>query len=206
MAILSNRMSKGSPEGPKHNSGRIHPNLDQPKRDTALTQDPGFRPEESGPRALRDALGRYASGVAIVTCATDTGPLGMTINSFASLSLEPALVLWSPAKASSRHAPFVAAPHFAIHVLGAHQMALATSFVSQGAAFDGLDWTTSAAGVPLLADSLVRFECDLHTQHDAGDHTLIIGQVRHVLPGAGEPLIFATGRFGGIGPLDPSAP
>ena len=78
--------------------------------------DSDFSPEGENGRAYRHALGKFATGVTIVTCDSEIGPLGMTVNSFASVSLDPPLVLWSPARASKRCAAFEAAEHFAIHV------------------------------------------------------------------------------------------
>jgi len=95
---------------------------------------------EAGPgpgdqRAFRRALGRFATGVTVVTCRSPHGPVGMTVNSFASLSLDPPLVMWSPAKASRRAASFSAARRFAIHVLGAQQRDLADAFMRAADAF-----------------------------------------------------------------------
>ncbi len=146
-------------------------------------------------RAFRDALGAYATGVTVVTVASDDGPIGITANSFASVSLDPPLVLWAPAKSSNRFKYFSGVPHFAIHVLDAHQQALCNGFTKNRAAFAGLDWTENDHGVPLIDGCLARFECSLHVEHDAGDHTLIIGTVTRAQSRAGLPLLFQAGRF-----------
>ena len=91
---------------------------------------------EFNQRELRDALGRFVTGVTVVTTLARTGPLGITVNSFASLSLDPPLVLWSPARRSSRFAAFEAASHFAVHVLARDQQALAAHFADKGG-FEG---------------------------------------------------------------------
>jgi flavin reductase (DIM6/NTAB) family NADH-FMN oxidoreductase RutF len=147
-------------------------------------------------RAYRAALGAFATGVTVVTISTDAGPIGITANSFASVSLDPALILWSPAKSSSRFAAFQGANRFAVHVLRDSQSALASAFTRSKDAFDGLDWHISAAGTPVLPDCLARFECDTYASHDAGDHVIILGQVGQVTHGQGTPLVFHGGQFG----------
>ncbi len=91
-----------------------------------------FSPGKADARAFRNALGKYATGVTIVTCESAQGPLGMTANSFASVSIDPPLVLWSPARASKRFASFEAARHFAIHVLDESQKDYCQIFASEG--------------------------------------------------------------------------
>ena len=163
---------------------------------TALPRS--FDPATDDPRAFRDALGRFATGVTVVTCATGSGPMGITANSFASVSLDPPLVLWSPAKMSSRYPFYVAAEHFAVHVMGAEQAAMATGFARSGDAFDGLDWEEGAHRVPLLNGCLSRFECTTEAVHDAGDHSIVVARVTRVTTRNGAPLIFAAGRYGGF--------
>lgn len=149
----------------------------------------------SDPRAFRDALGAYATGVTIVTVPSADGPIGITANSFASVSLDPALVLWSPAKSSKRFNYFSGAPHFAIHILDTHQADVCNGFVKDKAAFDGLDWVTGDHGVPHIRGCLARFECELHAEHDAGDHTIVVGRVTGASAREGLPLMFQGGRF-----------
>ena len=155
-----------------------------------------FAPDPSDTRALRDALGQFATGVAVVTARGARGPVGMTINSFASVSLDPPLVLWSAARRSERHEAFVGADHFVIHVLGAHQDELMARFTRGGAGFAGLPVRDSADGVPTIPGTLARFECVRHALHEAGDHTIVLGRVLRVARRDGEPLCFAQGRFG----------
>ncbi|MFN3576682.1 MAG: flavin reductase family protein [Tabrizicola sp.] len=155
-------------------------------------------PDAGNTRLLRDALGRFATGVTVVTIAGPEGPMGFTANSFASLSLDPALVLWSPAKASQRYPFFAAARHYAIHVLGRHQAELSARFSRGGQGFDGLTWQANAEGVPTLPGVLARFDCAQHATHDGGDHLIIVGQVLRLAVEEGEPLVFAKGRFGGF--------
>jgi flavin reductase (DIM6/NTAB) family NADH-FMN oxidoreductase RutF len=152
-------------------------------------------------RHFRDALGRFATGVTLVTCDSDIGPLGITANSFASLSLDPPLVLWSPARSSRRFRAFTEAPRFAIHVLRDDQLPLARAFTHHGQAWDHAAWTASPEGVPLIDDVLARFDCRLHALHDGGDHAIVVGEVTAATIGEGAPLVFAGGGYGGFAPF-----
>ncbi len=163
----------------------------------ADTRLPGFDPA-SDPRAFRRALGRFATGVTIVTARGEDEPIGITANSFASLSLTPPLVMWSPAKASRRHDIFLASEHFAINVLSAAQSGLCDAFVRGGQTFAALDHRVSAQGVPLLAGCVAVFECVRAATHDAGDHTIIIGKVLRAWDSEGLGLLFVNGQFGQI--------
>lgn len=153
-----------------------------------------FDPKDD-PRKFRDALGSFATGVTVITVPSEDGPVGIVANSFASVSLDPPLVLWSPAKSSKRFKIFSGAPHFAIHVLDAHQQDLCNGFVKDKSAFDGLDWVTGAHDVPHIRGCLARFECSLEAEHDAGDHTIIVGRVNGAAVRDGIPLMFQAGRF-----------
>lgn len=155
-----------------------------------------FDPAEADPRSFRDALGRFATGVTVITCATPDGPLGITANSFSSVSLDPPLVLWSPAKRSTRYPFYVQAEFFAIHVLGAEQVDLCFDFARDGVAFGRYDWTYNQHGVPMLDGCLSRFECRQVAIHDAGDHSVVIGQVSRVTTRDGHPLVFSAGDYG----------
>lgn len=156
-----------------------------------------FVPDHQNARAFRDALGNFATGVTVVTIATPEGPQGVTANSFASLSLAPPLVLWSPGKFSRRHDMFAQAGHFSIHVLAEDQKHLSDRFTRGGAQFDGLDFTLSAEGVPVISGVLSRFDCVQDAAYDAGDHTLVVGRVLRAATDAGRPLVFAQGQWGG---------
>lgn len=161
-----------------------------------------FHPENESGRAFRDALGRFATGVAVVTTDGPDGPMGMTANSFTSVSLNPPLVLWCPAKASSRHAIFASAPKWSIHVLGSEQLDICHRFTRGGAAFAGLELARSDLDTPLIPGVAARFDCEAHAVHDGGDHSMIVGRVRRVtIGGPGDrPLVFAAGRFGAFVP------
>ena len=163
-------------------------------------QTPSFDPAATDLRAYREALGRFGTGVTIVTCATPDGPLGITANSFASVSLDPPLVLWAPAKSSSRYPFYVAARHFAIHVIGADQIEHCKGFARTGDAFHEFDWSESAHGVPLLHGCLSCFECERTAEHDGGDHAIIVARVTRVTTRPGTPLLFFGGSYGSFSP------
>lgn len=133
-------------------------------------------------RHLRDALGTFATGVTIVTALDEAGqPTGLTVNSFASVSLNPPLVLWSLVNTSASAPAFRACTHFAINVLAADQLLLAQRFASRGVdRFKNLPTVRGASGVPLLPGALAWFECRRHVEHEAGDHTIFIGYVERV--------------------------
>lgn len=155
-----------------------------------------FIPGPETLRALRDALGRYATGVSVVTTSGPSGPMGITANSFTSLSLDPPLVLWCPARSSSRFAAFAAASHYSIHVLAADQLALCRHFARSGGDFDGIAHDQTPEGIPALTDCLARFDCRAHALHDGGDHAILVGEVLRVTTRPGTPLIFWGGRYG----------
>ena len=155
-----------------------------------------FRPEAADPKEFRKALGNFATGVTAVTCMTSEGPVGIIANSFASVSLDPPLVLWSPARSSKRFDFFVQASQFAIHVLGQEHQTCCAAHVTGGHDFSTLDWVESESGVPLLKACLARFECDQHAIHDGGDHAIILGRVTRVAMGEGAPMVFAQGAYG----------
>ena len=161
----------------------------------------GFTPGPETVAHFRHALGRFATGVTVVTTAGADGPVGITANSFASVSLDPPLVLWSPARASRRFPVFAAARHFAIHILDARQQALGWHFVRHGHAPDGMDWTTGEAGMPVLPDCLARFDCAAQAAHDGGDHLILVGLVLHAMVRDGQPLVFLGGGYGGFAPV-----
>ncbi|WP_333829027.1 flavin reductase family protein [Pararhodobacter sp.] len=163
-----------------------------------MTETETFIPDQGDTRRLRDALGAFATGVCVVTTQDGTGPLGITANSFSSLSLDPPLVLWSPARASRRFAAFAAAQHFAIHVLAEDQFALGRHFALHGQDFALPGVTFSPENVPLLPGCLACFECRQEAVHEGGDHALIIGRVLRAASRAGAPLVFSGGRYGGF--------
>lgn len=155
-----------------------------------------FIPSPETGRLFRDALGQFATGVTVVTTRGPDGPMAIVANSFASVSLDPPLVLWSPAKSSRRFPIFAEAKHYAIHVLTEAQKDYCNRFGKNGGDFDGLDWVEGARGVPLLDGSMARFECTLEASHDAGDHVILVGRVTAAQLGTGTPLLFSAGNYG----------
>lgn len=150
-------------------------------------------------RQLRQALGRYATGVAIVTArGAQQQSIGLTINSFSSVSLEPPLVLWSLANKSVNLAHFKQASHFAVHVLGEDQKELAQRFASSvPQRFDGLQVVQGLGSTPLLEGCPVRLHCETVSVMEAGDHHIFLGRVvgMHECQDAGDSLLFYRGRF-----------
>lgn len=149
---------------------------------------------------FRRVLGRFATGVTIITTRSADGlPIGITCNSFASVSLDPPLVQWSIAKTSRNHSAISAAEHFAVHVLDANQRKLCRQFAARdGDRFANMPLEIGLHGLPLLARYHARFECDTYARHDAGDHTIIIGHVLRLCEQEGAPLIFYRGELSSI--------
>ncbi|SCB43268.1 NADH-FMN oxidoreductase RutF, flavin reductase (DIM6/NTAB) family [Bradyrhizobium shewense] len=150
------------------------------------------------PRDFRNALGTYATGVAIITAAAPDGkPYGLTCNSFASVSLNPPLVLWSLVVYSASLTIFQNASHFTVNVLGASQQALATKFAkSSDDKFIGVDWAPGLGGAPVLAESVANFQCRSVNRYYGGDHVIFLGAVEAYTYSTKEPLLFARGAFG----------
>lgn len=152
-------------------------------------------------KQLRGALGRFTTGITIVTCRTAEGePIGLTVNSFNALSLEPALILWSLRNASPSVVAFEQAAHFTVNVLGQGQMDVSQSFAGRsGDRFAVGDWGQGATDAPLLRDALASFECARESVQVAGDHRLFIGRVLQVHQGEGEPLVYHAGCYRALG-------
>lgn len=146
--------------------------------------------------AFRAALGSFATGVTVVTTDSQEGPVAIVANSFASVSLDPALVLWSPAKASRRFAHFATARRFAIHVMAAEQRPICDAVIAAKSAIRTIPHSLSHCGMPLITGALATFECSLAASHDAGDHLIIVGQVTRVHHAPGAPLVFLGGTYG----------
>jgi flavin reductase (DIM6/NTAB) family NADH-FMN oxidoreductase RutF/DNA-binding MarR family transcriptional regulator len=148
-------------------------------------------------REFRSALGAFATGVTLVTTRNDSGePVGLTANSFNSVSLDPPLVLWSLARRSSNLTAFSRAQHWAVHILASDQETLSSRFGSRGTdKFRGLEIDCGVGDVPLLRGCTARFQCRTAFQYDGGDHIIFVGEVltfdRSDLP----PLLFHGGRY-----------
>lgn len=147
--------------------------------------------------ALRTALGQYATGVTVVTTLDAEGrPVGLTVNSFASVSLDPPLVLWSLAASSACMQAFKSCAHFAVNVLAVDQVEVSNHFALAGYdKFAEVVWTPGLGGVPLLDDCCARFECGSHSYHSGGDHTIFIGRIERFERFERPPLVFHGGRY-----------
>jgi flavin reductase (DIM6/NTAB) family NADH-FMN oxidoreductase RutF len=149
-------------------------------------------------RQFRDALGRFATGVTLATCSgLDGRPVGLTVNSFNALSLEPPLVLWSLRLQSPSLPDFDAAPCFAINVLAEDQVELSRRFAASTMAdrFDEGVWHRGLGDAPLLAGCSAHFECETVSRQDAGDHRLYIGRVLRLQQQPLAPLVFHAGHY-----------
>ncbi len=155
-------------------------------------------------RQLRDALGAFATGVTVVTTrAADGSPVGMTVNSFTTVSLEPPLVLWSAHRGVGPFDAFVSADHYAVHVLHAGQRGIADHFArSIHDKFTGISVRSGIQGLPLLDDYTARFQCRMERRLEGGDHVILLGLVLALDHRPGEPLIFHTGDYHGCQPMD----
>jgi flavin reductase (DIM6/NTAB) family NADH-FMN oxidoreductase RutF len=173
------------------NDSPKHPIGPDPANELASDQSP------IDPRDFRSALGSYATGVTIITAAADGKPYGLTCNSFASVSLNPPLVLWSLVLYSSSLSVFQNASHFAVNVLGASQQALANKFAkSSDDKFTGVDWTPGLGNAPLLVESVANFQCRAVNRYYGGDHVIFLGAVEAYSYNRKEPLLFARGGYG----------
>ncbi|WP_439672584.1 FMN reductase RutF, DIM6/NTAB family [Cupriavidus necator] len=148
-------------------------------------------------RALRDALGQFATGVTIVTAADADGqPVGVTINAFTSVSLAPPLLLWCLARSSGSLAALRAAPCHAINVLGSGQQALCRRFAARGAdRFAGVDCRPGPFGTVLIGGTLAYFICRHHSVRVVGDHVIFVVEVVAYGSTPGAPLVFHAGGF-----------
>ena len=157
----------------------------------------GETSEPFDPRALRNALGTFATGVTIVTTTSGDGmPIGLTCNSFSSVSLSPPLVLWSLSLRSPNLSNFLQAPHFAVNILAADQVPIAQRFArSITNKFDGVGYRNGLCGVPLVEGAAARLECRNETRYYSGDHVIFIGHVLHYTCSDALPLVFCKGRY-----------
>lgn len=146
---------------------------------------------------FRKALGAFTTGVTVITgIAGDGAPVGVTANSFNSVSLDPPMVLWSLAKSSRSLAAFTQSQHFAVHILALDQDALSNRFARSGAdKFAGLSLEHGAGGVPLLTGCVARLQCRTAFQYEGGDHIIFVGQVTAMDRRDAAPLVFQAGRY-----------
>lgn len=159
-------------------------------------------PDASVDSALfRQVLGHFPTGVTVITAVADGVPSGLAVGSFASLSLDPPLVLFCPAKTSSSWPTIEAAGHFCVNILAEDQGDLSGVFASKSEdKFAGIDWATRATGAPVLPDVLAWIDCEIHEVLDGGDHWIVVGLVKELSagdrPDGVGPLLFYRGSYG----------
>ena len=157
-------------------------------------------PALAGPDAAlsRHVLGHYPTGVAVITATTPDGPVGLSINSFTSVSLEPPLVLFCPALSSTTWPMLREVGRIAINVLSAGQEAVSRLFASRsGDRFASVGHTVGGNGAPLLSDALGWLECRVQAEYPAGDHTVVIAEIERmgVHTEIADPLVFFRGAY-----------
>ena len=165
---------------------------------------PSALPPNFSTAEFRDALGMFATGVTIVTARDAQGSfIGLTANSFNSVSLTPPLVLWSLARSAGSMAAFSTGSHYAINILSADQQDLAKQFAGKGLdRFAGVSYTAGSGGAPLLDGAVARFECFNRSRYEEGDHVIFVGEVERCTYTQGaSPLLFHGGKFYAEHPL-----
>lgn len=148
-------------------------------------------------RGLRNALGMYATGITVITARSPDGQcVGLTANSFNSVSLDPPLIVWSLSLYSPNLAAFQSASHYAVNVLAADQVELSRRFATPGDdKFTGIPVCEGLGGAPLLNGCCAWFECRNETRHPGGDHLVFIGLVERYSREEREPLVYHAGRY-----------
>lgn len=152
------------------------------------------------PSLFRQLLGRFATGVAVLTARDAAGePAGMTVNSIASVSLDPPLLLVCIERAAAAHDALVAAEHFAVNVLAEDQEELSRRFAGpEQARFDGVGYVEGSGGVPLLDGTVARIECERDAVHPGGDHSILVGRVVGGTSSEDRPLLYYRGGYGAL--------
>ena len=148
-------------------------------------------------KEFRLALGTFTTGVTIITARSADGePVGVTANSFSSVSLDPPLVLWSLAKSANSLSAFQAAEYFAVHILASEQVALSNRFASRGEdKFANLDVEQGLGGTPLLTACCTRMQCKTVHRYEGGDHIIYVGEVVDLVRNEAPPLVFLAGKY-----------
>lgn len=150
-------------------------------------------------RAFRDAMGKFCSGITVISGHDGYEPIGFTCQSFYSVSVDPMLVSFSVMKTSTTYPRIKDTGRFAVNVLACEQSEVSGQFARKGAdKWAGIEWTPSSNGNPIIADTLMWVDCDIRDEYDAGDHWIIVGAVREVSPADwhhGDPLLFFKGQY-----------
>jgi flavin reductase (DIM6/NTAB) family NADH-FMN oxidoreductase RutF len=156
-------------------------------------------------RAFRDALGCFATGVTVITTAGARGePIGITANSFSSVSLDPPLILFSLGRYAYSLKSFLSTHHFAVNILHEGQEEISKRFAEASAdKWAGIKYEIWDCGCPILSDALASFECHIRHTYHGGDHVILVGEVIRMRANCEErPLLFLRGRYGGFEPKD----
>ncbi|GAA3527426.1 flavin reductase family protein [Amycolatopsis ultiminotia] len=163
-----------------------------------MTADQHLEPSVD-PGRLRKAMSRFCTGVAVITGVDDAGPTGLLVQSLASVSLDPPLVLFCPQKTSRSWPRIVGTGRFGANILSEGQRHLCDTFATSGEdKFHGVRWHPSRTGTPMLDGQLAYVECRIEAVHDAGDHEIVLGRVTDLSESELDgPLLFYRGRFGG---------
>ena len=162
------------------------------------TPIPGDPESAARARTFRDVLGLFASGVTVVTSISDGTPVGMTCQSFSSVSLEPPLVMFCPARTSRAWPTMQRAGFFCVNFLAADQAEISQAMATKGTdKYDGIAWRPATTGAPLLEGVIGVVDCTVQSVHEAGDHYVVLGRVREL--GFGEadrkPLLYYRGGY-----------
>ena len=151
------------------------------------------------PLSFREALGHYASGITVITSHTGDEPIGFTCQSFYSVSMNPPLVSFSVMRSSASYPKIREAGRFAVNILSGEQVGISNQFARRGTdKWHGIEWQESPLGNPVIADSLHWLDCEIHDEHVAGDHVIVIGEVKALdlqKAGIAQPLLYFKGQY-----------
>ncbi len=155
-------------------------------------------PGPVSPAVMREVLGHFVSGIVVITACGPDGPLGFTCQSFSSLSLEPPLVSFAPARSSSTWPRIRAAGAFCVNILAADHEEISAGFARSGVdKFAGVTWRPGPSGAPVLEGVSAWIDCELRAEFDGGDHTIVVGHVQDLgADPARLPLLYYRGRYG----------
>ncbi|MEB6589132.1 MULTISPECIES: flavin reductase family protein [Pseudomonas] len=151
------------------------------------------------PSSFREALGHYASGITVITSHTDDEPIGFTCQSFYSVSMSPPLVSFSVMSSSASYPKIRQAGRFAVNILSGAQVSISNQFARRGTdKWHEVEWQQSPLGNPIIAGSLHWLDCEIHAEHVAGDHLIVIGEVKALNlqeATASQPLLYFKGQY-----------
>ncbi|KNX78212.1 flavin reductase [Pseudomonas sp. 250J] len=160
------------------------------------------------PLRFREALGHYASGITVITSHCDGEPLGFTCQSFYSVSMNPPLVSFSVMSNSASYPGIRKAGRFAVNILSGEQVGISNQFARRGTdKWQGVDWQASPLGNPIIAGSLHWLDCEIHAEYAAGDHLIVIGEVKALNlqeAAAAQPLLYFKGQYCNLAEISPA--